>query len=200
MKILKFGLQNKRTAMNKQQIDKYFTENYKDIRKFIANSMFKYKLFTEDKDYFMSELYLFILGRAPIIHDEKQLKKFISNCIHQNTQWHNGFREMGKLQKTSRSVEFTDKHDSSIEDDMHSLIDGDIQMGEYQAIIELYRQTETSLEKQVVWDIYFIEGKQTYRSFADYIQRSTTVSSFYIKRLKKDLNEFYQNYLTKNNI
>lgn len=67
-------------------------------------------------------------------------------------------------------------------------------INEYKAVVEMYYASLKSLEKKAVWEIYFIEGKQTAKSFGEYIQMSRTVSTRFIKELKSDINKFYADY------
>jgi hypothetical protein len=186
--------------MNKEQIDNYFTKNTKQIKSYIENRFFSRNIFNEQVDYFFTELYLFILERKDLIDNEKTLQNFISNFIYMNTQWKNSqYRELGSIQKTSKKQEFVNElHDFLFdESDVEEKIFDEINLYEYNAINELYYQSLTSLEKKVIWEIYFIEKQNSIRKFAKYIGRSRSVADRYIKELKSDLNKFYNDLKTK---
>jgi hypothetical protein len=186
--------------MNKEQIDNYFTKNTKQIKSYIENRFFSRNIFNEQVDYFFTELYLFILERKELIDNEKTLQNFISNFIYMNTQWKNSqYRELGSIQKTSKKQEFVNElHDFLFdESDVEEKIFDEINLYEYNAINELYYQSLTSLEKKVIWEIYFIEKQNSIRKFAKYIGRSRSVADRYIKELKSDLNKFYNDLKTK---
>jgi hypothetical protein len=120
-----------------------------------------------------------------------------------HTYWSNSqYRELGQLQKTKRATEYIIEFDKREDDfDIENEIDNDIQSGQYHAIVELYRAKQTKLEKQVVWDIYFVEKQNTARKFGAYIGKSRHVGAQYIKELKEDLKSFYDDYFKdKNNI
>jgi len=179
--------------MTKELIDDYFINNKKEIKNYIENRFFSKNIFNEEPDYFFSELYLFILDRKNIINNEQELKNFISNFIYKNTSWVNSqYRELGSVQKTSKLEEFNNTiHDNIYNDNIEEKIFEEINLFEYEAVNELYYQSLTSLEKKVVWEIYFIEKRNSIRKFATYIGRSRSVAERYIKELKKDLNNFY---------
>lgn len=188
--------------MNKIEIDNYFEKNIKQIRLYVENRFFSKHIFNEDIDYFISELYMFILNRKEKIKTEVDLKNFISNFIYMNTEWTNSqYRELGSLQKTSKKEEFNPNiHDNFNDvDDIEDKIFNEISLYEYETINELYYQSLTNLEKKVVWEIFFIEKKNSIRKFATYIGRSRSVADKYIKQLKNELNEFYTNLKLTNN-
>jgi hypothetical protein len=179
--------------MTKESIDTYFTKNRKTIKNYIENRFFQKNLFNEEPDYFLSELYMFIIDRKNLIDDEVILKNFISNFIYMNTHWSNSqYREMGSKQKVKKMEEFTpDLHDTINEDDIDEKVFNEITMDELIAINELYYQSLERLEDKVVWEIFFIEKKNSIRKFASYIGRSRSVADKYIKQLKMDLKVFY---------
>jgi hypothetical protein len=186
--------------MKKEEIDNYFTKKRKEIKHYIENRFFSKNIFNENPDYFFTELYIFILDRKDKINNEIELKNFISNFIYMNTEWSNSqFRELGSLQKTSKKDEFiTELHDNFVEEDnLEEKIFDEINLNEYNAINELYYQSLSNLEKKVVWEIFFIEKKNSIRKFAKYIGRSRSVADRYIKELKLDLNRFYSELKTK---
>lgn len=188
--------------MNKKQIDQYFEKNIKNIRLYVENRFFSKNIFNEEVDYFISELYIFILNRMDKINTEIELKNFISNFIYMNTEWTNSqYRELGSLQKTSKKEEFNASiHDDFTDvDDIEEKIFNEINMYEYETINELYYQSLTNLEKKVVWEIFFIEKRNSIRKFATYIGRSRSVADRYIKELKNDLNTFYKELKLTNN-
>jgi len=182
--------------MSKEKIDEYFNKNYKQIIDYIKNCFFNNHIFNEEPEYFATELYLFILKKKEIIKDEVELKKFVSNFIYMHTKWSNSnYRESGQQQKRLKNIEFTPEfHDNEIDESLDELINDEIKLDDYQAICELYRQNETNLEKQIVWDIFFVEGKKTYKEFGEYCGFSITPAGKFIKQLKKDLKEFYDDY------
>ena len=189
--------------MSKQEIDKYFNDNYKQIKHYIENRFFSKNIFHEDPDYFFSELYMFIIARKEKILNEKELKNFISNFIYMHTEWKNsGVRELGALQKRSRQQEYiNEEHDDLfVEFGFEDKVFDEINIFEYEAVNELYYQSLTSLEKKVVWEIFFIEKRNSIRKFAEYIGRSRSVADRYIKELKSDLNAFYINLKTHNQV
>jgi hypothetical protein len=181
--------------MLKEDIDKYFTKNKKDIINYIQNRFFAKNIFDEEPDYFFSELYMFILERKNLIEDEVILKNFISNFIYMNTQWTNSqFREMGSKQKKKRFEEFIPElHETSYEGDIEDKVFNEIVMDELIVVNELYYQSLEKLEEKVIWEIFFIEKQNSIRKFAKYIGRSRSVADKYIKQLKNDLKLFYNN-------
>lgn len=188
--------------MSKKEIDNYFEKNIKQIRLYVENRFFSKHIFNEEVDYLISELYMFILNRKEKIETEVELKNFISNFIFMNTEWTNSqYRELGSLQKTRKKEVFDcEYHDRPANDnEIEEKIFNEINLYEYETINELYYQSLTNLEKKVVWEIFFIEKKNSIRKFATYIGRSRSVADKYIKQLKNDLNEFYSNLKLTNN-
>lgn len=187
--------------MSKIEIDKYFQKNYKDIEKFAKSSLLKKNLFNEESDYFVSEIYMHVLKYADEISDEEILKNYISTFIYKNCMWTSSLvREMGKVTKKNnlKTVEFIyEKCDLSEEYKVEHLFE-EFDLNDYQSIIELYYEQLNSLEKKVVWEIYFVHKKNSNAKFAKHIGRSRTVAEKYIKQLKKDLQEFYEQYKLNN--
>lgn len=188
--------------MTKENIDKYFTANHKSILNYIENCFFKHNIFDEEPNYFLSELYIFILKRKDIIKDDEELKKFISNFIYMHTYWTNSeHRELGTVIKQAKKVEYIAHNDNRQDEfDIIDTMSDDLPI-ELAAVNELYRASLTSLEKQIVWDIYFTEGKSSARKFGDYIGKSRHVGSQYTRILRREMKEFYNEFMAdrKNN-
>lgn len=181
--------------MTKQQLDQYFNKNYSLIKEYISKSFSKNGVKNEDPDFFFSELYLYILDRLNDIEEESTLKKYISTFIHNNTYWTNSsVREAEVHSRRKRNTEFIpDQFESEPADDEEDQLEAE-KLNEYKAVIEMYYQSLTSLEKKATWEIFFIEKKRTYQAFADYIQMSKTVGEKFIRELKSDIREYYRKY------
>lgn len=181
--------------IKKSDIDKYFTKNEKELLQYIRSMFSKKRIFNENPHFFFSELYLYIIDRQSELETELDIKNYCSTFIYRHCTWVNSkIRESERNYITSRHCEFIPElHEYSDEDDQSRrakiLLDD-----EYKTIIELYYQSLTTADKKAIWEIYFIHKKQTITAFAEYIKLSRSVANKLIKELKRDLNEFYENY------
>lgn len=183
--------------ITKREIDNYFNTNYDSILLYIDKTFSKYKhnMYNENTEFFLSELYLYVEKRKEDIQDESMLKKYISTFINNNCYWTNSnVRESLQLQKQNKTIEFDvgfhDEEEWEVEEELDII-------NEYKAVVEMYYKELRSVDKKVVWEIYFIEGKQTIKSFAEYINMSRTVANKLIKELKKDILNYYEEYKLK---
>lgn len=188
-------------ALTKQQLDEYFNDNYNSIKEYIQKSFSKNKVRNEDPDFFFSEIYIYVLDRIDDIDDTSMLKKYISTFIHNNTYWTNSqVRESEVHSRAVKNVEFIPSQYENTPSDEETQLSTDEQLNEYKAVIEMYYASLTSLEKKAVWEIYFIEGKQTVTKFAEHIKMSRSVADKFIKELKSDIRAYYEKYKTQYNI
>lgn len=189
-----YKIKNK-LVIRKEDIDKYFTKNEKDLLQYIKSMFSKRRIFNEDPHFFLSELYLYIIDKQSELESEQDIHNYCSTFIYKHCTWVNSkIRESERKYITSRQCEFIPElHESSDEDDQARrakiLLDD-----EYKTITELYYQSLTTADKKAIWEIYFIHKKQTITAFAEYIKLSRSVANKLIKELKRDLNEFYEKY------
>lgn len=181
--------------INKQDIDQYFTRNEKDLIQYIKSMFSKKRIFNENPDFFLSELYLYIIDKQDELETEQDIKNYCSTFIYRHCTWVNSkIRESERKYITARHCEFIPElHESSDEEDQErrAIIRLD---DEYKTITELYYQSLTTADKKAIWEIYFIHKKQTISAFAEYIKLSRSVANKLIKELKRDLNEFYERF------
>lgn len=181
-------------SLTKQQLDRYFTVHYEEIKLYIEKSFSKHKIWNEEPDFFLSELYVYVEKRLEEIDSEATLKKYISTFIHNNTYWTNSsVREAEIYGRRIRQVEYVQSHHEDLIDSPEGLEQDEL-INEYKAVVEMYYASLTSLEKKSVWEIYFIEKKQTVSAFAEHIQMSRTVADKFIKELKNDIRTYYKKY------
>lgn len=180
--------------MTKRRLDKYFSTEYDEIKLYVQKSFSKHNIWNEEPDFFVSEIYLYLLEKIEEIDSEKTLKSYIGTFIHNHCYWNNSeVREAERYGRRIRNSEFIPHHHDNLTDDVYAQNEME-KINEYKAVVEMYYASLKSLEKKAVWEIYFIEGKQTAKSFGEYIQMSRTVSTKFIKELKKDINKFYDDY------
>jgi hypothetical protein len=179
-------------TMTKREIDKYFTDHSVRILDYIQNSLLKYNLTGEDPAYIFTEVYLDVLKNQDKILNEKMLNKgFISTFIYNHTRWSNSaIREMNPLRISKKFETFEPKLDIRTVDNEY------IEEPEfdYELLNEVYYQSLKTCEQRAVWEIYFLHQKTSFVRFGKHIGRSNTVGQKYIKWLRKDIKEFYENY------
>jgi hypothetical protein len=171
-------------------IDKYINNNYEKILTYIKKSIWKFKRFGVEPEFILSSVYLHLKKNEDKLKCDSDIKKYISTYIHNNLYWENGVRELGQkgLKKNRLSTELDlNKHDMPNDDyDFENVNYYD----DLEATCELWRQKQKSLHKQIIYDVYFIEGKNTTRKFAEHFGMSTFPAWSYIKTMKEELVEF----------
>lgn len=184
--------------MSKKDIDKYVTINYQSLIQY-ASAMIISKNLDEDPEYIISELYFHLMKNRDEI-TPINIKQYSSTFIYKNANWFNSqIREMGGKQKQQHLVEFCDVlYDREDTDDITTHFEDEVELTDYETIVELYRQSLTSPYKVRVAQAFFDEKRYTVRKFAKYFNFSTTPAMKLIQELKADINEF-KNNLEKNN-
>lgn len=184
--------------MNKNDVDRYFTSEYENILIYIKKMFSKYSI-NEKPEFFLSEIYLYIIKNIDKIVDSIELRKYISTFIHNNCYWNNStVREAEIKSRSNKNIEFDSDKYSNIEDSVDDCIEDELLYDEYKIISELYYKSLKSVEKKIVWEIYFVEGMNNTRKFSEYIGKSKTIAYGFIKGLRDDMKLFYDEY-RKNN-
>lgn len=157
----------------------------------------------------INEAYLHMVKYQDSIQTEKQLEKLVVNFINQNIIWTNS-----KINKQER-VHHQDKNEEERDDSNHVATkhrtteddEEDLQVkiqiekwyDEKQCILEMYRNAETDKIKQIVYDCYFKKGITVGTALAKHLGINKDYACSYIRIMKKDINDYYQDWLKNNN-
>jgi hypothetical protein len=182
--------------MTKQEIDNYFTKNHKEIDKYIRSCQSQNGIYDEDSSFMLSELYLNVIKKIDKIKDEQHLKYYISNYIYSNNKWVNGakFEMPTQYQNVNIDEVVITTNDENLD---FELILGEINYQNFNAINELYRQSQKTIYKQVIWDAYFIAGATSAAKFEKFTEGK--INKYYAKillsEMKEDIRNFANNFL-----
>lgn len=177
--------------MTKRDIDNYINRNY-DKLVIYAKKMYIQRNKVDESEYaIISGLYEYLLSNISKLKNEDDIKNFSSTFIYNNTYWTNGFteKEPGRRRHKMDDIDVLD-YDKYYVDEFDYCTEIDDRL----AFIEFYYTLLKTPEERAVWEIYFIEEKQTGREFGEYIKLSTTVGGRYIKWLREDIKEKYEIY------
>lgn len=173
--------------MKKEELDRYFTVNEKDIQSYIKKTFTKFGVKGEEVDYFFTECYLEALKKISRIEDEMQLRNYVSTFIYNNCLWKNtNVRELGKVTAQQRQV--------SIDEFNMDFIDDRDTSANLLVINDAYYESLNTLEDKITWEIFFEKGYNTNEKFGQYLGKSRFVGSLFAGKLRSNLREFKRKY------
>lgn len=180
--------------MTKADIDQYFTTHEKDIKQYITARFHTTARWSEEVDYFFTEIYLFLLKRLDVMHSVADIKNFISNFIYMHTYWTNTHtREMGSVDRTTASVCLKEElHDIPTTYSWDTYLSTDVSNEDIHALSMEYYKQLTSPAMKASWEIVFVHKCSSHRKYASYIGRSRTIAERCLRELKEDMMKFYE--------
>ena len=130
---------------------------------------------------------------------EKQLEKLVVNFINQNIIWTQS--KINKQEKVNDNIGeyFGNEVDEDVEISLQQKIEIEKWYNEKQCILEMYRDTEQDKIKQIVFDCYFKKGIIKGTALAKHIGINKDYACKYLREMKKDINDYYQQWLKDNN-
>jgi hypothetical protein len=202
--------------MSKKEMDDYFVEILPMLEKIVKGVAYKNNK-KIDTNAAINEAYLHMTRYD--ISTKKDLEKLVVNFLNMNIQWTNS-----KLNKQERVGQHNDKlntksfyggsdDDTSTEnfkpkeeptDEMDVELETKILIekwwDEKQCILQMYRDQEKDKIKQIIYDCYFKKNITKGVDLAKHLGVNKDYSSKYIREMKNEIKDFYENYLQNNNI
>jgi hypothetical protein len=184
--------------MNKKQMDDYFVKLLPILEPIVKGVAYKQnkKL---DTYAVINEAYLHMVKYQETITTEKQLEKLVINFINQNIIWTQS--KINKQEKVNDNIGeyFGNEVDEDIEISLQQKIEIEKWYDTKQCILQMYRDTEQDKIKQIVFDCYFKKGITKGTALAKHIGINKDYACLYIRTMKKDINDYYQQWLKDNN-
>lgn len=107
--------------MTKRRLDKYFSTEYDQIKLYVQKSFSKHNIWNEEPDFFVSEIYIYVLDKIEEIDSEEKLKSYIGTFIHNHCYWNNSeIREAERYGRRIRNLEFIPHHHDNLTDDVYA--------------------------------------------------------------------------------
>lgn len=180
--------------MNKQDIDKEFTQIYPMLQKIALGILYKKGNKHLDADGVVSEAYLYLLQNKDKVKTQDQMQRLIINWIKQNIGWQNS--QLNLKNKVNTITANYVINEEPIEDDFD--ITNKLKIEEWYTnklcILELYRQQEEDKIYQIIFDLYFTHGHTTGAKLAESLKISNSYGSAYVKALHNRIQSFNEKY------
>lgn len=181
-------------ALSKKNIDDIFVSLIPNFERASSGLLAKLNKLHIDKYVVINECYIHLTKHMKEVHSQGDVEKICYNWIRSNTQWFNS--QINKQERVNRIYEINNNISISDEDDdeIEDKLEIEKWFTERQILLDLYRQQETDLLKQIVFDKFFIEGFRTSRALGNHLGINKDYANLYIKQMKADIREFVANY------
>lgn len=201
------------TPMSKKEMDDYFVEILPMLEKIVKGVSYKNNK-KIDTYAAINEAYLH-LSRYQI-STKKELEKLVVNFLNMNIQWTNS--KLNKQEKcgehndklnartyhggedeTSTSNNYKEEPTDEMDVELETKILIEKWWDEKQCILQMYRDQEKDKIKQIIYDCYFIKNITKGVDLAKHLGINKDYSCKYIREMKSEIQDFYQNYIENNN-
>lgn len=179
-------------------INNYYTNNYDMLEKIANGLIFKRGRKNLDASLMISESFFHIKKDQHKIKTIKELQKFIIKFIRDNIRWENS--QVNIKTKVNNNLEYIldyiEEDESDIELEQKLAIER--WYIEKKCILEMYRTQEKDQEKRIIFDCFFKKGKNSGVKLAEHLNINKDYACDYIRVMKKDIKEFYNNIKNNN--
>ena len=184
---------NKKKIIKKNQIDKWYSDNYKWLLEISKSHIFLNRRKIDPND-LVSNAYLYVLSKQNIIEDEQMLETFSARFIMMESYWWNSKSNKETPKGFDQEEEF-DLIDE--DDDIDYKIEYEKWYNNSKCKLEEYRQTISKKEDLIFFDVYWNYASKnivpTVRRMAKHFGISPTSTHTLITEMRKNLNNFILN-------
>lgn len=177
--------------MTKQEIDKYFTDNYNTILKTTKSQLFKNKKLHIQTEVLINNLYLHIHKKMKEITDTSKLESYIYQYIKMESYWKNGTSSLQEKISDYEMLITPVVLDDSIED-AENLLESEYQIQNYRYILECFYQS-LDFEGKRIYEMYFIKGLNNSRLISEHLNVSRTQGYIIVKKFRDQMEEYIKN-------
>jgi hypothetical protein len=202
--------------LNKQQIDKSFTQQLTSLRLMINSVKYKKNRAYINTDVALSECYIHI-NNIDEIKDEKHLQSIIVNFLNKSIMWYNS-----KLNKVEKITAYNDKiqhfdefntgegtpikitknveREDTEDLDFQQKVLIEKWFDEKNCVLEIYRAQEQDKIKQIIYDCYFKKHITKGVRLAEHLGINKDYACAYLRAMKQDIRDFYKDYNNNNKL
>lgn len=184
--------------ITKQQLDDYFTLNYKQINNLIINIINQHKR-KYDSSSLLSNGYEYLIQKLNEIPNKEDIQRWLITYAKNNIIWENS--QIRKEEKIKNNIEINEYYDQIDDtDDLDYKIELEQRYTKQKDILNSYRHEYlTDKQKMIVFDVYFTKGQSSSRKMARHFNhRSHKAAWELIKQMKEDINYYIQNIYNNN--